>query len=259
MERHEIPLPSTGKTARKKKEQKATASKYPQGYFKDKPCKMCENSFTPNAPSEHYCSDKCKDEGLADAFLHRKYHISLEDYKDLFIQQNGKCKICGTEGSVRASAQHTMPLVIDHCHESGKVRGLLCHTCNSALGQFKDSKTMLLKAIEYLEQPNIEFTKTNRNRIKRDRQIDLAKDDVLNIIIDLKDNNYSDTELKTKYGIKDGALKGIKSLTTVYAQKAYKRYQKLKESATTIPKGSTSQANGDGSGEAPATEEYDIV
>lgn len=248
MERHEIPLPSTGKSARKKSQQLSNSSKYPKNYFKDKPCKMCAVTFTPKAPSEHYCSDKCKDDGIADAFLHRLYHISLEDYKDLFIAQDGKCCICKTDGTVRASAHHTMPLVIDHDHTTGKVRGLLCHTCNSALGQFKDSVDILNTAIEYLNKPDLVFTKTERTRVKRNRQVAISKGDVLNIIIDIKDNNLTDSEVKEKYGIKDGVLKGIKSLTTTYAQKAYERYTKLKYSSTTIPGGSTSQANGDGSG-----------
>lgn len=46
---------------------------------------------------------------------------------------------------------HKLKLVVDHCHSSGEVRGLLCHNCNRALGLFKDSRENLLNAVEYLE------------------------------------------------------------------------------------------------------------
>jgi len=49
--------------ARQKSSQTASADKYPQGYFHEKPCKECGNLFTPTAPSELYCSDLCKDKG----------------------------------------------------------------------------------------------------------------------------------------------------------------------------------------------------
>lgn len=55
------------------------------------------------------------------------------------------CAICGAEPSTRA-------LAIDHCHDSGKIRGLLCTRCNIGLGYFKDSIENLTKAIEYLEE-----------------------------------------------------------------------------------------------------------
>lgn len=55
--------------------------------------------------------------------------------------QNGRCLICG-EGSRR--------LEIDHCHTTGRVRGLLCIYCNTGLGRFKDNPALLARAIAYL-------------------------------------------------------------------------------------------------------------
>jgi len=46
--------------------------------------------------------------------------------------------------------RHSMKLVVDHCHEGGQVRGLLCHNCNRALGLLKDDVDTLQKAIDYL-------------------------------------------------------------------------------------------------------------
>lgn len=55
------------------------------------------------------------------------------------------CDICGKEP--RLTKRHS----IDHCHTTGKIRGLLCDDCNTALGKFQDNTTLLKKAIEYLE------------------------------------------------------------------------------------------------------------
>lgn len=73
--------------------------------------------------------------------FNKKYNITIEEYDNLFLQQDGKCKICGQDHKV---------LNIDHCHVSGRVRGLLCWKCNIALGYFKDNVTNLINAIKYL-------------------------------------------------------------------------------------------------------------
>ena len=133
-----------------KAEQTADASKYPQGYFKVKPCKCCKSEFQPKAPSELYCSDICKDKGIHNAYLVRNYGITYRAYRLMYEEQNGLCKICGGEGFIMNSDRHKMKLVIDHCHTTGKVRGLLCHNCNRALGLLQDSTANLQAAISYL-------------------------------------------------------------------------------------------------------------
>lgn len=75
----------------------------------------------------------------------RKYGMTLEDLKKLYIAQDNKCKICDTPESELKQMLH-----VDHCHKTGKVRGLLCYGCNSGLGGFKDNVNNLRKAIEYL-------------------------------------------------------------------------------------------------------------
>lgn len=133
-----------------KAEQTADPSKYPQGYFKDKPCRCCKKPFKPQAPSELYCSDLCKDKGIMNAYLKRTYGISFRTYRLMLEDQKGLCKICGSEGFIMNKDRHKMKLVIDHCHTTGKVRGLLCHNCNRALGLFQDSTDNLKRAIDYL-------------------------------------------------------------------------------------------------------------
>ena len=65
-------------------------------------------------------------------------------------KQNGVCKICGDKETTSENGV-TRRLAVDHCHSTGKVRGLLCGKCNKSLGGFKDSKELLLKVINYLE------------------------------------------------------------------------------------------------------------
>ena len=141
---------SIAKSNKKKNEQTANPSKYPQGYFKKKQCKHCGCLFTPHAPSELYCSDDCKDYGVTEAYLLRNYGISIEKYLDMAENQNYKCAICYNDNFPMKSC-HTGVLVVDHDHKTGKVRGLLCHNCNRALGLLKDSTEYLENCITYLE------------------------------------------------------------------------------------------------------------
>ena len=128
----------------------ATPEKYPQKQFKDKSCRRCSKVFKPLGPSHLYCTDECAAEAYADRLLKRNYGIDYSTVKSLYEQQARKCAICGGEG-FKMAEHHKLKLVVDHCHATGKVRGLLCHNCNRGLGLFKDSITNLLRAIEYLE------------------------------------------------------------------------------------------------------------
>lgn len=135
-----------------KSEQTRDASKYPQGYFKKKPCGICETVFQPHAPSEKYCTDECKNEAFFDRYLQRNYKITVKQYTKMYTEQGGTCKLCHSEGFSMSSNRNedSAKLAVDHCHVSGKVRGLLCHNCNRALGLLKDNKDVLKRAIDYL-------------------------------------------------------------------------------------------------------------
>jgi len=75
------------------------------------------------------------------------YKISKKDYDELCKKQAYRCKICGELPSKGKR------LCVDHDHSIGKVRGLLCHKCNTGLGMFQDSATIMRKAIKYLNLP----------------------------------------------------------------------------------------------------------
>lgn len=78
--------------------------------------------------------------------LKKLYQLTETDYQKALDSQGGVCDICKRVPSGQ------FRLFVDHCHESGKLRGLLCSRCNSALGQLKDSIKNLLSAVEYLKK-----------------------------------------------------------------------------------------------------------
>jgi Recombination endonuclease VII len=89
---------------------------------------------------------------VLDINLKRNYGITLEQYKILFTKQNGKCAICKKEESLFDTRYKKIKrLCVDHCHNTGKVRGLLCHNCNIGIGLFEDSKENMQNAVKYLE------------------------------------------------------------------------------------------------------------
>lgn len=77
----------------------------------------------------------------------RTYQLSEQEYNELLEKCEGKCTICKEVPSNW--------LVIDHCHTSGVVRGLLCNNCNTGLGYFKDDPIRMLNAIEYLNNASL--------------------------------------------------------------------------------------------------------
>jgi hypothetical protein len=80
------------------------------------------------------------------AYIETRYNISYADYERMELEQGGVCKIC------KRPPTHSRydRLHVDHDHATGKVRGLLCHTCNTGLGSFQDRPDWLQAAIVYL-------------------------------------------------------------------------------------------------------------
>ena len=93
-------------------------------------CISCNDLFTKG--NKNYCNP-CKN-------LWSNYRIRKPEYNKLCEEQDHKCKLCAKEKK----------LYVDHCHETGQIRGLLCKDCNSALGILGDNLAGLMKAVEYL-------------------------------------------------------------------------------------------------------------
>ena len=102
-------------------------------------CKPCHNKSNPGGKAK-YQQPHVYDR---DAFLVRKYGITAMQYAEMLFLQGGVCKICRRDGGDRK-------LRVDHNHETGEVRGLLCHSCNTGIGLLQDDPEVLQAAIDYL-------------------------------------------------------------------------------------------------------------
>lgn len=81
--------------------------------------------------------------------LKQRYGIDLKHYEKLFEQQNGQCKICGTKKPGRKGVKR---FAVDHCHKTNKIRGLLCMSCNTAIGLLNENPVLFDAAKQYLEE-----------------------------------------------------------------------------------------------------------
>lgn len=75
--------------------------------------------------------------------LKRRFGITVEEFEAMLLAQNNLCKICKRESLEKR-------LAVDHCHTTGKVRGLLCTRCNLGIGYFQDDPNLLIEAVAYL-------------------------------------------------------------------------------------------------------------
>lgn len=105
-------------------------------------CRECRKAVERKRRREHHPEIAL---AMRKAKLKRNFNMTLEDYDYMFKKQIGCCAICG-----RNRIEFKIPLSVDHDHKTGKVRGLLCHDCNTGLGKFKDSVFTLNLACDYL-------------------------------------------------------------------------------------------------------------
>ena len=129
-------------------------------------CKRCNKCFITKDPRKIFCCNQCasaygsmrlrmnKRARPADWYervdrknsLRRLYGITLEEYDKMLSDQEYRCAICD-----KHQDEFKKKLHVDHCHTTGKIRGLLCQKCNQGLGLFGDNKNLLIKASEYLK------------------------------------------------------------------------------------------------------------
>jgi hypothetical protein len=83
------------------------------------------------------------------SLLKSRYGITVENYNQMLVSQDGVCSIC------KGINSNGKPLFIDHNHETGKVRELLCTTCNSAIGLLKENPFLALEVARYLERHSL--------------------------------------------------------------------------------------------------------
>jgi len=106
-------------------------------------CLECEKERNKTRPPK---IDPTKRYGRA---IKHKYGLTIEQYNALLLAQNNCCRICIRPFTERGS-NNDAP-VIDHCHTTNKIRGLICHRCNKGLGAFEDNVQILYNAISYLQ------------------------------------------------------------------------------------------------------------
>lgn len=94
---------------------------------------------------------------IADSYRKCMYGISSEEYNLKLKKQKNRCALCGKKETNRDyRSNKVVSLSVDHDHNTGTVRDLLCRNCNRVLGSFSDDVTLFEKAIQYLEKHNKE-------------------------------------------------------------------------------------------------------
>lgn len=106
-------------------------------------CGICGDDFTSRSATAVVCS-RCAPRGTIFQRIAYEYGISKQQYEKMLENQNNMCAVC----------REKPPRCIDHCHKTGKVRGLLCHGCNSGIGHLEKENGWLNKAQKYLGSEN---------------------------------------------------------------------------------------------------------
>ena len=136
-----------------------------------KPCKLCGVTFQPVCGGNLYCppcgtsrrrekhAESQRVWRAANPERHaiakaghdlKRFGMTVEQYFQLLAEQGGRCAICRTDKP--KGKGKTRPFAVDHCHKTGRVRALLCHRCNGALGMVGDNPDILRDMIEYLKR-----------------------------------------------------------------------------------------------------------
>ena len=142
LELSEDKFPSKGRQC------KDCRNKYSRDYFRNNPearerrkesMKKCEE----NKP-EQYAEMRRR------LHLKRFWNITLEQYDEMLEKQNKVCAICKKPELATRGRSNKQSLAVDHCHDTGKIRELLCMDCNQTLGRFNDDPSWFIAASEYL-------------------------------------------------------------------------------------------------------------
>ena len=154
-----------------------------QTSYKEKECLVCKNKFKQTSPRHKYCGsiknktgcsysiillkkrnyrkthkkeEKERNKKYKNPYKRREYKLKKEygidiiKYKQLLLKQNEVCAICLRPEKTKHQSGKIKTLSIDHNHKTGKIRGLLCHTCNVGIGLLNDDPEILDNAKNYL-------------------------------------------------------------------------------------------------------------
>jgi hypothetical protein len=151
----------------------------PRVLLRERSCERCGKDYRPTRKDQRFCNANCRKAGpeynrawrlahrerhtaqvrewqaqnklrMFDAHLKRTYGITVADFNRMLAEQGGGCGICGTR--VGGSKNQGVRLHVDHDHETGEARGLLCGTCNRGIGQLGDDLERVLAAVRYLQR-----------------------------------------------------------------------------------------------------------
>jgi len=107
-------------------------------------CKKCVSDYQKKYAALHL-NERRNDR------LKRQYGITLDDYNEIFFSQEGKCIGC-----LRDQSEFKRAFAVDHDHKTGRIRGLLCEDCNTAIGKLLDSPEILRRLANYIDRNNKE-------------------------------------------------------------------------------------------------------
>lgn len=107
----------------------------------------CRDCRTKDNLNRYHTKESTKEAHARAALKHslKKYGLTVEQYNEMQEKQSGRCAICNQP------EEQDRRLAVDHCHATGKVRALLCQSCNTGLGLFRDSEALLMAAANYLQ------------------------------------------------------------------------------------------------------------
>lgn len=111
-------------------------------------CKDCAAAYCRTRYAEGAISQRLS--AKREWHLHKKYGISELEYAKLLVAQDGVCAICERPETQKAKSGKVRQLCVDHDHETGEIRGLLCCRCNRAIGQLGDTHEQVSRVLNYL-------------------------------------------------------------------------------------------------------------
>lgn len=126
-----------------------------------KPCMVCQKVFTPKTMKGKYCSTDCSRKSYSKKYYQKqtssdpdffkkvnimsRYGMTMKDWARMFSEQGESCAICNESPEGEQWS-------VDHCHKTGKVRGILCRKCNTGLGAFDDDIEKMIEATLYISR-----------------------------------------------------------------------------------------------------------